>query len=75
MKKIAFSLLLLFSPLSPSIASETRIKKAYVDQKNDVHVISPEGADKKITSSARAGRQTIDRWEDGYLAGSKLLDC
>ena len=54
MKKIAFSLLLLFSSLSPSIASETRIKKAYVDQKNNVHVISPEGADKKITSSGRA---------------------
>ena len=66
-KKFAFSLLLIFSSISPSIASsETLIKKAYVDQKNDVHVISPEGADEKITSSGRA--QGVKLSTDGKTA-------
>lgn len=66
MEKFAFSLLILFSSISPSIASETRIKKAYVDQKNDVHVISPKGVDKKITSSGSA--QGVKISTDGKTA-------
>ena len=53
MKKMVFFFLFLFSAALNSYAAEDALKKIYVDNKNNVHVIFEDGKKKKLTSDGR----------------------
>lgn len=58
MKKIIFILLLTFISKSHSSNGE-KFSSIYTDKKNDVHIVFPDGRDKKISTNGHAENATL----------------